>query len=62
MGREFVENVDSKVVDMSLHLMKVGVLSGMWITEFVSTFAIDHKYLNWKCTSITIEKVTYLVS
>lgn len=29
MGREFVENVDSKVVDMSLHLMKVGVLSGM---------------------------------
>jgi len=29
MGREIVENLDSKVVDMSQHLMKVGVLSGM---------------------------------
>jgi hypothetical protein len=34
MGRESVENPDSKVVDMSLHLMKVGVLSSMGITEF----------------------------
>jgi hypothetical protein len=29
MGRETVENLDSKVVDMSLHLMKVGVLSSV---------------------------------
>jgi len=29
---------------------------------FVLTFVIDHKYLNWKCTGIAIEEVTYLVS
>lgn len=29
MVREIVENLDSKVLDMSLHLMKVGVSSGM---------------------------------
>jgi len=29
MGRQIVGNLDSKVLDMSLHLMKVGVLSSM---------------------------------
>ena len=34
MGKEAVENIDANVIDMSLNLMKVGVLSSMWIVEF----------------------------